>query len=203
MCLEPVHTLPFLRELSLGTTSLPRAPPLIMDDEWLKSIFGSSSGDGSAPGWVPRRARLVMVGAPTPSPLPRGGEPLQGPSPMLTAEDDIDDVLRHARECNAIRREFLRKATDAMSQLDGELADADACRSRRWPSVLRATSVIFTMRRPKHLLWPRERPALEPSKRLKRQTDYVRSRRSERGSSKPGAIPWSTKWSYAKLPWHC
>ena len=45
---------------------------------------------------------------------------------MPAAEDDIDDVLKRAREHNTIRREFLRKATDAMSQLDGELADTDA-----------------------------------------------------------------------------
>ena len=58
-------------------------------------------------GWVPCGARLAIVGAPAPSPLPRGGEPLQGPPPTPAAEDDIDDVLERARERSAIRQEFL------------------------------------------------------------------------------------------------
>ena len=45
---------------------------------------------------------------------------------MPTAEDDVDDVLKRAWERSPIRREFLRKSTDAMGQLDGELADVDA-----------------------------------------------------------------------------
>nr|XP_020174888.1 tropomyosin-like [Aegilops tauschii subsp. strangulata] len=46
---------------------------------------------------------------------------------MLVAEVDVDDVLKRARERSAIRQEFLRKATDAMGQLSGEVAVVDAC----------------------------------------------------------------------------
>ena len=105
--LEPARLLSSLHEISWGTTSLPRAPPLIIGGEWLKSIFGSSSGGGSVPGWVPCGARPAIVGAPAHYPLPRGGEPLQGPPLTLMAEDDVDGVLKHARERSAIRREFL------------------------------------------------------------------------------------------------
>ena len=124
--LEPVGASLLLRELPLGSTSFPRAPPLIIGDEWLKSIFGSSSGGGSAPGWVPCGARPAIVGAPAPSPLPRRGEPLQGPPPASMAEDDVDDVLKRARGRSAVRQEFLQKATDAVSQLGAELAGEDA-----------------------------------------------------------------------------
>ena len=78
------------------------------------------------PARVPCGARPAIVGAPAPSPLPRGSEPLRGPPPTPAAEDDIDDVLKRARERSIIRQEFLRKAADAMGQLGGELADVDA-----------------------------------------------------------------------------
>lgn len=118
---------PFLRDLARGVTNLLRAPPLIVDGEWLKSVLGSSSGDGSAPVGVPCGARAVIMGAPAPSPMPRGGVPLQGPPSALAVEDGVDDVLGRAQESSVVRKEFLRKVMDAMGQLGGELADVDAC----------------------------------------------------------------------------
>ena len=100
---------------------------MIVDGDWLRSILGSTSGDGPAPAWVPGGAHPTIAGAPAPSPLPRGGEPLQGPLIALAAEDDINSMLKLARERSIVRCEFLQKAMDAMGQLGGELADVDAC----------------------------------------------------------------------------
>ena len=49
-----------------------------------------------------------------------------GPPCSPGAEDDAEDVLRHARERSALRREFLQKAADAVNQLGEELAGEDA-----------------------------------------------------------------------------
>ena len=42
------------------------------------------------------------------------------------AEDDVYNVLRHAQERSTVCREFLEKATHAVSRLDAELASEDA-----------------------------------------------------------------------------
>ena len=85
------------------------------------------SGNGYAPVQVPYGARPATVEAPASSPLPIGGEPLQGPLTAPATEDNISNMLKLARERSIVRHEFLRKAMDAMGQLGGELADVDAC----------------------------------------------------------------------------
>ena len=59
-----------LRELSWGTASLPRAPPLVVDDDRLRSVLSSSFESGPVPGWIPgevRPAMIVEALAPSPS----------------------------------------------------------------------------------------------------------------------------------------
>lgn len=98
-----------------------------MDSEWLKLVLGSSLRDEPAPVRAPCGPSPVIVGAPAPSPLPRGGELLQGSSIAPATKDDINDMLRRARERSVVRQEFLRKEMDVMGHLGGELANVDAC----------------------------------------------------------------------------
>ena len=124
--LEPARPLSFLHESSWGTSGLPRVPPLIIDGEWLKSVFGSSSVGGPTPGRIPREVHLAMTRAPAPSPAPGGGLPPRGPPHAPVEEGDADDVLRCIRERRVLREEFLQRAVDAVSWIGAELADKDA-----------------------------------------------------------------------------
>ena len=124
--LEPARPLSFLHESFWGTSGLPRVPPLIIDGEWLKSVFGSSSVGGPTLGRIPREVRSVMARAPAPSPAPGGGLPPRGPPHAPVEEGDAEDVLQRAREQRVLREEFLQRAVDAVSWIGAELADEDA-----------------------------------------------------------------------------
>ena len=52
--------------------------------------------------------------------------PPQGPPHTPVAKGDAEDVLRRARECRALRQEFLQGAADAVSRIAAELAGEDA-----------------------------------------------------------------------------
>ena len=106
--LEPACLLSSLHELSWGTASLPHAPSLIVDGDWLKSVLSSSSGDGPARGRIPGEVRPAIAGAPAPSPSLEGGMPPQGPPNTPVVEGDAEDMLRHAWERHALRQESLR-----------------------------------------------------------------------------------------------
>ena len=120
----PLSTI--LHEPSRGVASLPWALRLVVDDDRLRSALRSSLEGESVPGQASGEARPAIVRAPAPSPLPRGGALVRGPPRMPEAEGDAEDVLEHALERRALRQGFLRRATDAVSQLGVELADEDA-----------------------------------------------------------------------------
>ena len=119
--LEPARPLSFLHESSWGTSGLPCVPPLIIDGEWLKSVFGSSSVGGPMPGRIPREVCSALSRAPAPSHAPGGGLPPRGPPHAPLGEGDAEDVLRRARERRALREEFLQRAADAVSRIGAEL----------------------------------------------------------------------------------
>ena len=151
------------------------------------------------------------MGAPAPSPLPRGGEPLQGPPPTPVAEDDIDDVLNRARERIVIRQEFLRKAMDAMGQLGGELADVDACleaEGLRLVEERRKLKVAVSLaRHQRDLDNAKVEASLVASRKacsraIEEAREVDQRREITEKSSKPGALPWKSKWRWARLPLH-
>ena len=96
--LEPARPLSILHESSWGTSGLPRVPPLIIDGEWLKSVFGSSPVGGLALGRIPKEVRSAMSRAPAPSSALGGGLPPRGPPHAPVEEGDADDMLRRVRE---------------------------------------------------------------------------------------------------------
>ena len=91
--LEPARPLSFLHESSWGTSGLPRVPPLIIDGEWLKSVFDSSSVGGLTPGRIPKEVRSVMARALAPSPVPRGGALLRASPAAPVVEDEMGPAL--------------------------------------------------------------------------------------------------------------
>jgi len=58
---------------------VPKSPPLIFDGNLLASILGSSSSSEPQQAWASREDGLVSGVAQAPSPLPRGGAPLDAP----------------------------------------------------------------------------------------------------------------------------
>ena len=103
-----------------------RTPPLVMDGGWLASVFGPSSSSGPHIVRPPREAWLAPRAARAPSPLPRGGAPLQASSAAPVVEDKMGRALEFEHERSVVRHELFQEAMGAMNRLGGELADVDA-----------------------------------------------------------------------------
>ena len=105
---------------------MPRTPPLVMNGGWLASVFGSSSSSRPYLVWAPRKAWLAPGAAPAPSPLLRGGAPLQASPAAPVVEDEVGRALEFEHERSVVRHELFQEARGAMNRLGGELPDIDA-----------------------------------------------------------------------------
>ena len=105
---------------------MPKTPPLVMYGNLLASIFGSSSSIRPQLVRTPREAWLAPMAAPAPSPLLRGGAPLQASPAAPVVEDEVGRALEFEHERSVVRHELFQEVMGAMNRLGGELADVDA-----------------------------------------------------------------------------
>ena len=105
---------------------MPKTPPLVMDSSRLASIFGSSSSSEPQLAWAPREDWLTSGAVPAPSPLPRGGAPLDTPPAAPEEMDEVGHAFEFERGRSIVCHELFQEAMGAMSRLGEELAGVDS-----------------------------------------------------------------------------
>ena len=94
---------------------MPKAPPLLMDNSWLASIFGSSSSSEPQSARAPREDGVASGAASAPSPLPGGGAPLGAPPAAPEVEDEVGRAFELERGQSVVRHELFQEAMGAMN----------------------------------------------------------------------------------------